>query len=136
MNLTVFPEESPHETNIGLLVKGNAYFVADFPQYLAMQPEALDKTIAHLQEVRRSTYLRFIRHRTVMWFGISCGVLAAAFFADPSSSRWLSIAASIWIVVAVLPSLFAMTRQRRDIFNALTLLRKEIMKAKAARATK
>lgn len=138
MNLSVFSSRPGHETNIGLLVEGNAYFVADFPRYLAMQPAELDETICSLQQLRRQTFSRFIRHRTVPWFGGSCAVLCAAIIVNPSQqpSPGLAIATLAWIVAAFMPSLYVMTKQREDLFNALALLKEEIKKARAARATK
>lgn len=138
MNSFVQPTSRKQEINIGLLVEGNAYFAADFSRYLAMQPTELDDTIHHLQQLRQQTFSRFIRHRTVHWFGGSCAVLCAAIIANPlkQPSSGLAIATVAWIVVALLPSLYAMTKKREDLFNALALLKEEIKKAKAARATK
>jgi hypothetical protein len=138
MNLFAPPLSGEREINIGMVIEGNAYFIADFPRYLAMQPDQLDETISHLQQLRRQTFSRFIRHKTVPWFGASCAVLVGAIIVNPSQqpSLGLGIATLAWIVGAVLPSLYVMTKQREDLFNALTLLKEEIKKAKAARATK
>lgn len=138
MNLFVSPPSCKHEINIGLLVEGNAYFVADFPRYLSMPPKDLDETIRSLQQLRRKTFSRFIRHRTVPWFLGSCVVLAAAIVSNPwsRSSETHAWATLAWIICVVVPSLYVMIKQRRDLFNALTLVDAELKKAKAARATK
>lgn len=138
MNVVASSRNDEREINIGMVVEGDAYFVADFPQYLAMQPAALDETIGNLQALRRQTFSRFIRHKTVPWFSSTCLVLCAAIIANPSHqpSRGLGIATLIWTVIVVLPSLYIMIKQREDLFNALSLLKAEIKKARAARATK
>lgn len=138
MNTLVPVPSCKQETNIGMVVEGNAYFVADFPRYLAMSAEQLDSTIADLQQTRREILGRFLRHRTVSWFGASIAGLCLAIIFTPYGRPSLAygIATFAWLIGAVLPSMYLMIKQREDLLNALTLLKAEIKKAKAARVTK
>lgn len=137
MNLSEALGSREGDVNIGMIVEGNVY-IGDFAHYLAMSASELDTRISYLQALRRRTFSRFIRHRTVPWFGSCLMVLAIGILANPSHkpSMALGVLTIAWAVFGVLPPLIWMNRERRDLFNALTLLRREILTAKAARATK
>lgn len=125
------------EINIGFIVEGNAYFGA-FNRYLAMPKPELESEIQRLQSIRRNTYSRFVKHRTVPIFAISCAMLILAIIAMPPgqpSAFWV-VLVSLWSAFGIMPTAIWMKCERAPIFDALRLLKREISMAKAALATK
>jgi len=104
----------------------HVYYESQREHYQQMNIDELTEQRSRLKRMRWYTYRRFITHRTVPWFLGSGGLMFVGMIASWMTPSHVPVVISLIGAVAAIPAIFWMKYERRAIFDALGVLRKDI----------